>query len=677
MMMTMIQHRAATSRNFSTGRAISNSAGQGALAGKPEVKPYFRRVLLSGCVCLGLATSGSQAFAQTSAPSDQPKAETMESLARLSAQNGRLSYLKRLAVDPRDVAALIGAGETSLDLRDARAAFGFFKRADDISPVEGRIKAGLGRALLGLQKVDEALAAMERASSYGYVDRHFLIDRGLARDLTGDQVGAQRDYASALRLLPNDDETLRRYAVSLGISGEVDQADKLITPLLYKSDRPAWRDRAFIMAMNGRHAQADAIIQRVMPPDLAIAIQPYMNRMHMLNRVQRAEAVYMGKFPAGLVQAAIAPVQQVASAEGNTGRSKKKKDKAKQDEGFNLALAPAPVAPPARVAAAPVAPSTPPVKMAVAPSSPPVVQPYRAQVPTSPPVPTAPVSVKPALPEPQTPALAPVVASAALAPALVQPAAPAPAPATIPALTVAPSSGVVEVPPPIRVETPVPQPPAPSTVSSPVTDTRPAVASVAESAPLPVQAASPVAAPVSGRVSVPAPASSDTRSLADIMATVEVPATEQQASVAPVDLAEVAALQAERRKAKLAAEAKAKKDAEAKLKKEADLKAKAEADAEKKRLAANPARIWVQVATGRDIKGLGFDLRRLRKKYPDEMGSKGAGTAAWGNTNRLVVGPFASAAKGKDFASALRKAGADVMVWNSDAGQEVKPIGGK
>jgi hypothetical protein len=161
------------------------------------------------------------------------------------------------------------------------------------------------------------------------------------------------------------------------------------------------------------------------------------------------------------------------------------------------------------------------------------------------------------------------------------------------------------------------------------------------------------------------------------MASVKVPEAERQAVVAPVDLKEVAALQAERRKVRLAIEAKAKAVADAKAKAAEDAKAKAAADAEKKRLAANPARFWVQLATGQNVTALAFDLRRFKKQYPDEIGSKSGATAPWGSTNRLVVGPFPTAAKAKDYAAALRKAGADVMLWNSDAGEEVAQIGGK
>src|SRR3546814_7383764 len=75
------------------------------------------------------------------------------------------------------------------------------------------------------------------------------LDRGLALDLTGDPERAQREYKLALDRRPGDPEILRRYAVSLGITGKWQDAEKLLDPLLRQSDKPAWRDRAFILAM--------------------------------------------------------------------------------------------------------------------------------------------------------------------------------------------------------------------------------------------------------------------------------------------------------------------------------------------------------------------------------------------------------------------------------------------
>lgn len=164
------------------------------------------------------------------------------------------------------------------------------------------------------------------------------------------------------------------------------------------------------------------------------------------------------------------------------------------------------------------------------------------------------------------------------------------------------------------------------------------------------------------------------------MADIKVPEAERQASAPAVDLAEIARLQAQRRKAEAEAAAKAaaekaKKAAEAKAKAEAAAKAKAEAE-EKARIKANPARYWVQVATGRDPAALAFDLRRLRKTYGALDGLDGW-TAEWGATRRLLVGPFSTAAKAKVVESDLRKAGSDSFIWQSDAGEVVETLSRK
>jgi hypothetical protein len=125
----------------------------------------------------------------------------------------------------------------------------------------------------------------------------------------------RRIIPQALRLNPNDQKVIRRLAVSYGISGQLDMADKTIQPLLYKSDRAAWRDKAFILAMNGKTSEAISISNQVMPGQLATAIKPYLERMAMLNAAQRAAAVHLGRFPPGLVNVQVASNTASSSAQ--------------------------------------------------------------------------------------------------------------------------------------------------------------------------------------------------------------------------------------------------------------------------------------------------------------------------------------------------------------------------
>ena len=91
---------------------------------------------------------------------------------------------------------------------------------------------------------------------------------------------------------------------------------------------------------------------------------------------------------------------------------------------------------------------------------------------------------------------------------------------------------------------------------------------------------------------------------------------------------------------------------------------------------AHPARHWVQVATGRDIEALGFDWRRIGRNSEGILAGKSAFTARWGEANRLLAGPYDSAADARDAVGRLRAAGFDSFPFSSEEGQAVFPLAG-
>jgi len=584
--------------------------------------------------------------------------------------------LARLASNPRDVDAMIGAGEAALALDDPHGAAGFFARADAIASGNGRIKAGLARVMLKLQNPAEAVRLFDQAQRLGFPDTSILMERGLARDLTGDQAGAQRDYQAALARSPDNAELRRRYAASLGISGQVDAAESMLEPLLYKSDRAAWRYRAFIYAMNNRQADAKKVAEQAMPARLAAAITPYMQKMPYLTAQQKAAAVHFGQFPSqvGTTVAAVtpttpppaatsaapasAPATQIAQVPTQSAPSRSRplsraEQRRQRREAARLARAegrqtpmsaprpsassqpaPTPTASPANSGAATQVAQAQTVQSLPARAAQPVVQPL------------------PRTPSAASPSESPSMARAA-APSVQGP--PAPGFASIEDKTPAAAAPAA---------TPGVQDTAVDGAASPPTVTQPSVAAPA---------------PAASQPAPPAPDPQATRTLADIIRAIDVPEAERQATVAAVDLNEIAAMQAarraERQAAAAAAAAKAKKEAAAKAKAEADAKAKKEAE-EKKRLAANPSRNWLQVGVGQSKSALAFTMKRLRGKY-DSIAPQDAWTASWGQTNRLLVGPFPSFTRARELETKLKAAGADVFAWKSDAGEVVEKLAGE
>lgn len=85
----------------------------------------------------------------------------------------------------------------------------------------------------------------------------------------------------------------------------------------------------------------------------------------------------------------------------------------------------------------------------------------------------------------------------------------------------------------------------------------------------------------------------------------------------------------------------------------------------------HPSRHWVQLATGQDIAAFRFDWRRLVRTADGALDGREPYRARWGQTNRLVTGPFASTREAQAFVARLAEAGIDSFRFTSSAGEEV------
>lgn len=559
-----------------------------------------------------------QALAQDPDDDEPPRSisqPVVQALPAAETQNLNAA-LGRLARNPRDVAALIDAGQAACAMGDHDAAIGFYQRADQLSPGTARIKAGLAGAMTRNGDPFGAIPLFAEAEKLGPLDAMQVGDRGLAYDLVGDPLTAQGYYRQSLAL-KSDDEVTRRLALSLAIAGDRRGMESALSPLLLKQDRSAWRVRAFGLAILGRSDEAEAIANSTMPADLAAGMAPYLRYMPRLTAAQQAAATNFGQFPraadigrddprvavyakpkpAATLAAATTPVAPAGQPLGRNRREKDRKQDNKRDKDKKVpavAAAPPPVPQPTRevsaapattIAELPPVATKPPVTVAVR-EAPVRVAPQPAPVPVPPPAPP--------------PAAQPVVVAA------VQTAATSPGFTTLdkPAAT---------------VTDPAPQPaPAPA-VSAPAP----------QPAPPPPPASAPVRRP----------------SLSEAFADLGAPNTAAVQVAGAVDVRRIAPTRP-------AGAAKPEEKAPAKP--------------------AHPSRIWVQVATGRDKAALGFDWRRIAREAEVPMRGKQANISAWGQTNRLLAGPFESEAAANAFIAQLRRAGVNgAFLWTSPAGQVV------
>lgn len=698
-------------------------------AGASSAISHARAALFGATAIIGLLGSvpslaqdlpPARPLAQTVPSAVDPATLDPETAARLSAQQQLTASLARIAADSSDWVALSQAGRAAIVLGDGRAALGFLARAEALNSRDPTIKAALGAAMVLLEEPQGAMRYFDAAVSAGGLDRAYLGDRGLAFDLLGNQARAQADYAVAIQSHPSAELT-RRYAISLGIAGQTDQAVQMLGSLLRAQDRAAWRSRAMILAMNGRSEEARQIARATMPAQLAQGIDPYLGLMDRLTPAQLAFASHFGRFPpydtvraqpqrASAVRvAATAPVAGPAATGRSRDRAGTNRTRDRSAGNTDSRASSRSSSRSNRRATAPAAtPAPPPVVVARA-------DPYVPGITAAPPPPST--TTRPAVPTVSRPVVQPLAPAPGPADTLTI-AAPATPQATAPVTTVASSTPpTTPAPAPAAAAAPLPQPPAerlasaippslstggtgqPAPVQGPPDAQGPGFTSLAGPAATPPISSAPVASETSAMASAAAtvaPAALPTAtdgstvvpgwSLDTLVQSLEEPAAESPATAQGLSLAEIEAIAAERlrQQEQQAAEARARAraQAEARAREQAEVQAReraaaeAERRAEQERLRRHPARVWFQIATGADPSALAFDCRRLQRQYTQAFGSQTCSTAVWNRTRRLLVGPFRNAAAAREWGTAYARAGGNAgFVWNSDAGEEVTPVG--
>ncbi|MCA1660965.1 MAG: SPOR domain-containing protein [Novosphingobium sp.] len=620
-------------------------------------------LLAVGAACAGLTPAWAQV-------DDEPRA-MVQALPNPGSRQLNAA-LNRLAANPRDVAALLDAGHAALSLGDTEAALGFFGRADQLAPGDPRVKSALASAMVRNEDPFAAIPLFEAAERAGARDALLAGERGLAYDLVGDNATAQGFYRQALAAVPGHDEIARRLALSLAIAGDRAGSEAALHPQIRRNDRAAWRTRAFALAILGETEEAVRIANATMPRDLAAALIPYLRYMGRLTPAQQAAAANFGHFPraaqigrddprvaryaalnprkpAGPATASASQASAGRSARGDSRTRARRRD---SDKTVTVATVPS------KPASARAVMATPATTPAPAPAPP--------QLPASPPVRIAAATPVPlATVRTQEPVGATPMATAVPGPSGATPDSASAASLTVPA------------PVPVQVAS---VQPAATPIGPP--------ASVGAIASHSLPASNLDLARRSQETAAPQSAAAPPRDFAAAFGDFRPPAEEQRANGVAVDLAAIEQVRARRAatpdergplpdaprdtRRTLTAEPAATAGKAAKPAAKPDPKAKPKPAAP-----SHPSRIWVQLGVGRDKGALAFDWRKHQRTEGDLFKGRKAWTTPWGQTNRLLIGPFETQAAAQALLKSLRKEEMDAFVWTSPAGQAVDALAAK
>ena len=139
---------------------------------------------------------------------------------------------------------------------------------------ENRVVLGAyGRALADNGSYQQALEVLNRAHSQDQPDWRILSVQGAVLDQMGRHSDAQRHYASALRLMPEEPSVLSNLGLSYALSKNLPAAEATMRRAAAQpgAEPKVRQNLALVVGLQGRFAEAEKIAGADLPPDQAAA----------------------------------------------------------------------------------------------------------------------------------------------------------------------------------------------------------------------------------------------------------------------------------------------------------------------------------------------------------------------------------------------------------------------
>jgi Flp pilus assembly protein TadD len=224
---------------------------------------------LGGCTTTG--TTETTASIETSAAprSDADWRKAAEAWgARYQADNG-------------DVEAAIRYAQALRATGQRQQAAAVLEQASLRNPKNTAVLGAYGRALADVGNYARALEVLGHAHTPDHPDWRILSAQGAVLDQLGRPEDAQRYYAAALKIVPDEPSVLSNLGLSYALSKKLPQAE---TTLRRASQQPGAEPKvrqnlALVVGLQGRFAEAETIARGDLSPEEAAANVAYLRQM--------------------------------------------------------------------------------------------------------------------------------------------------------------------------------------------------------------------------------------------------------------------------------------------------------------------------------------------------------------------------------------------------------------
>jgi Flp pilus assembly protein TadD len=186
----------------------------------------------------------------------------------------------RYHANPADPTAAINYARALRELGQRAQAVSVLEQASIHHPRNMPLLGAYGRALADIGSYQQALDVLSRAHTPDQPDWHILSVQGAVLDQMGRHEDAQRHYATALKIAPDEPSILSNLGLSYALSRNLPAAEGTLRRAAARSHDPRVTENlALVVGLQGRFAEAEQIARADLPPDQAAANVAYLRRM--------------------------------------------------------------------------------------------------------------------------------------------------------------------------------------------------------------------------------------------------------------------------------------------------------------------------------------------------------------------------------------------------------------
>ncbi|HZN30676.1 MAG TPA: tetratricopeptide repeat protein [Xanthobacteraceae bacterium] len=187
----------------------------------------------------------------------------------------------RYRANPSDPEAAINFAQALRGMGQRAQAAAVLEQSSIQNPKHTGIAGAYGRALADTGNYKQALEVLNRAHAPDQPDWRILSVQGAVLDQMGRHDEAQRYYATALKIVPDEPSVLSNLGLSYALSKNLVRAEITLRKAV---SRPGAEPRvrqnlALVVGLQGRFAEAETIARADLPPDLAAANVAYLQQM--------------------------------------------------------------------------------------------------------------------------------------------------------------------------------------------------------------------------------------------------------------------------------------------------------------------------------------------------------------------------------------------------------------